>query len=435
MISIVGGDLYQWDVGRSVKFQDNGINATELHFANKGDSKAVKMQIGAEGTLIPDYLLRTGKQLCVYAVDNGVTVEFCVFPVTKRERPEHYIYEEDQRNYIYVLTQKAEEAIDAANGIAKELQQANENGEFDGEDGYSVLLLDYAPSLNFTQAQVNFDDFYPVAPKIGDLAITSDFILCKVVGIIGKKANIRPVGSIKGADSVTTPGSGRFSVVIQDPKINKASGNYAVAEGFGTTAAGKIQHVSGRFNVPDTENKYANIIGGGASETSLKNIHTVDWDGNAYYSGEMTLGDMPVKETLHKKITTPDTAQVGQTVVVEAVDADGRPTKWKTVDLLGGTTLARMEAQDDSDELYACSSHTAAQLLQKLESGWPVLALMYNQGTGASKQMFFFTDGRRLVAGDALGDGGWQHVPGQRSYYVDGDAANRTCNNELFAMY
>lgn len=103
--------------------------------------------------------------------------------------------------------------------------------------------------------------------------------------------------------------------------------------------------------------------------------------------------------------------------------------------LLPFMTLARMEALDDGDEQYICSSHTAAQLLQALESGWPVLALMHNQGTGASKQMFFFTDGRRLVAGDALGDGGWQHVPGQRSYYADGDADNRSCNNELFIMY
>lgn len=34
-----------------------------------------------------------------------------------------------------------------------------------------------------------------------------------------------------------------------------------------------------------SENKYAHIIGGGTSDTDRKNIHTVDWDGNAEYAG------------------------------------------------------------------------------------------------------------------------------------------------------
>lgn len=135
MISIIGGDLYQWDVGRSVKFQDNGLAATELHFANKGDSKAVKMKIDAEGTHIPDYLLCTGKQLRVYAVNDGVTVEFCIFPVTKRERPENYVYEDDKRNYIYELIQSAEDAAAEAERVIKELKTARDNGEFNGPKG------------------------------------------------------------------------------------------------------------------------------------------------------------------------------------------------------------------------------------------------------------------------------------------------------------
>ena len=67
----------------------------------------------------------------------------------------------------------------------------------------------------------------------------------------------------------------------------EASGNYSHAEGSSTIAAGEKQHVEGRFNVEDTENKYAHIIGGGTSSTP-KNIHTVDWDGNAYYAGTIT---------------------------------------------------------------------------------------------------------------------------------------------------
>ncbi len=67
----------------------------------------------------------------------------------------------------------------------------------------------------------------------------------------------------------------------------KAIGKWSHAEGQYTIAAGEGQHAEGRFNVEDTENKYAHIIGGGTSSTP-KNIHTLDWDGNAYYTGTIT---------------------------------------------------------------------------------------------------------------------------------------------------
>ncbi len=63
----------------------------------------------------------------------------------------------------------------------------------------------------------------------------------------------------------------------------KAIGYYSHAEGHFTIAKGTAQHVQGKFNVEDTQNKYAHIVGGGASDTDRKNIHTLDWNGNAWY--------------------------------------------------------------------------------------------------------------------------------------------------------
>jgi hypothetical protein len=112
MIEIIGTALHQWDTGRSVKVTD--IEVDHVHFANKGDSKAVIMDIADSQVKVPDYLFQTGKQLCVYAVRNGITVESRVFFVTKRERPENYVYEEDQRNYIYELLADMEAAAEDA---------------------------------------------------------------------------------------------------------------------------------------------------------------------------------------------------------------------------------------------------------------------------------------------------------------------------------
>ena len=112
MIEINGSALTQWDVGRSVKI--TGIEVEYAHFANKGDSKAVVVGVVDIDAKIPDFLLQTGKELCVYAVKDGITVESKTFYVKKRERPENYVYEDDQRNYIYELITNAEKAIEAA---------------------------------------------------------------------------------------------------------------------------------------------------------------------------------------------------------------------------------------------------------------------------------------------------------------------------------
>ena len=67
----------------------------------------------------------------------------------------------------------------------------------------------------------------------------------------------------------------------------KAGGVYSHAEGSNTEAKGNTQHVQGKYNVIDESNKYANIVGGGTSNDKRKNIHTLDWEGNAEYAGDV----------------------------------------------------------------------------------------------------------------------------------------------------
>ena len=133
MIEIIGGRLTQWDHARMVQVTNS--EATHVHFANPGDVTAVIMKLEDGKALVPDYLLHTGKAVLAYAVLNGVTLEIKSFPVTKRERPEGYVYEEDTRNYIYALITDAEKAILDAENTAKNLMEAKENGEFTGPQG------------------------------------------------------------------------------------------------------------------------------------------------------------------------------------------------------------------------------------------------------------------------------------------------------------
>ena len=113
MIQNVGPQFTQWDTGRSVSVSNT--DATHIHFANQGDSKAVIIEINEGLAKVPDYLFQTGKTLLAYAVKDGVTLEGKSFAVRKRERPENYVYEDDQRNYIYELITSAENAVEDAN--------------------------------------------------------------------------------------------------------------------------------------------------------------------------------------------------------------------------------------------------------------------------------------------------------------------------------
>lgn len=70
------------------------------------------------------------------------------------------------------------------------------------------------------------------------------------------------------------------------------AGYCAHSEGEGTYALGAHQHVQGKFNARDDNGIYAHIIGGGHADNDRKNIHTIDWYGNAWYSGDLVANNI-----------------------------------------------------------------------------------------------------------------------------------------------
>lgn len=70
----------------------------------------------------------------------------------------------------------------------------------------------------------------------------------------------------------------------------KASGDYSHAEGHGTIASGEGTHAEGRYNKDDATSSYAHIVGNGTSNSARSNAHTLDWDGNAWFAGDVYVG-------------------------------------------------------------------------------------------------------------------------------------------------
>ena len=70
--------------------------------------------------------------------------------------------------------------------------------------------------------------------------------------------------------------------------ITTASGEYSHAEGRTTIAQGNNQHVQGKYNIADTTS--AHIVGNGSDSSNRSNAHTLDWNGNAWFAGDIYTG-------------------------------------------------------------------------------------------------------------------------------------------------
>ena len=95
-------------------------------------------------------------------------------------------------------------------------------------------------------------------------------------------------GSYSHAEGSNTTASGDYSHA--EGFSTTASGDYSHAEGTRTIAGSLNQHVQGKHNVEDYENKYAHIVGNGVSSSRRSNAHTLDWNGNAWYAGDVYIG-------------------------------------------------------------------------------------------------------------------------------------------------
>lgn len=94
-------------------------------------------------------------------------------------------------------------------------------------------------------------------------------------------------GRAAHAEGGSTESSGNYSHA--EGNLTKAQGEYSHSEGEGTIASGFYQHVQGQYNIEDENSVYADIIGNGqAGERS--NAHTLDWEGNAWFSGDVYVG-------------------------------------------------------------------------------------------------------------------------------------------------
>ena len=123
----------------------------------------------------------------------------------------------------------------------------------------------------------------------------------------------------------------------------ESNGQYAShAEGYYTKASSSYQHVQGKYNIEDAANTYAHIVGNGSSDTNRKNAHTLDWDGNAWFQGNVSIDGTPTNDN---DLTTKNYVDE-KLAVVDALTLNGY-SLW-----VGTTEELEAIAEKDPNTLY-----------------------------------------------------------------------------------
>lgn len=128
MISTLGGEVWQWDLGRRVEVTEAADS--QVHFARKGsttDAVAVEAKALCDGRIvadIPNFLLQDGSDLEAWVWRSNRTQEYLPIKVKKRNRPPNYIYEPTKIVTFEELTKEVRDRLDA---FGEELEHIDYN--------------------------------------------------------------------------------------------------------------------------------------------------------------------------------------------------------------------------------------------------------------------------------------------------------------------
>lgn len=179
--------------------------------------------------------------------------------------------------------------------------------------------------------------------------------------------------SVTHAEGWYTSASGQYSHVEGDH--SETRGAISHAEGLYTQANGSCQHVQGKYNIADDSDKYAHIVGNGTDVNNRSNAHTLDWQGNAWFSGQVFMGGTGMDDPRAMKL-----GSGGYVIHVPASDIT-------VEDETGDTSINLTESYDNFAPVAAAGGSVWLDLsehpMYKAEGldllMFPVIAIAYSQ--------------------------------------------------------
>ena len=172
----------------------------------------------------------------------------------------------------------------------------------------------------------------------------------------GKYSHAEGYSTTASGESSHAEGSGAEAIGDYSHAENygTAKGKYSHAEGYWTEASSENQHVQGKYNIEDTANKYAHIVGNGTTDNKRSNAHTLDWKGNAWYAGEVQGTNLPYTVSSKVLATVPaSNVKIDGPITVNNVSINKDRRYY--IEFLGSKKLCSLLVSEEQGNCIICN--------------------------------------------------------------------------------
>lgn len=377
IIKVIDGTLYQWETGRAISIKPGPMHTVdEVHYMNpRGDTAYVVEPVTKDGEVIapiPNILLQEAIDIRAFAVMHTETGDKVVadgtFGVNARQRPSDYVYTEIEFRTYEALADRIE-ALEKnrmpADTVLFVPQSLNPDQQEQARKNIGAASHDEIPGALPNPEKLTFE---------GAVSATYDGSSPVVVNIPKGGSGVH-VGSEPPADPSVNVwidpegGDGDLDLPIPDalPNPHKLTftgavtgeydGSQAVTVALPKTMVVTLTHSNGVYTADTTYDEISEAYEAGqevrcnyqdmllplVQYSSFFVIFACVYGTKLYSvlikatdnSVTMTVTDASASGSMDLSgyIPAPETAAVGQTVVVKAVDETGKPTQWEATDL------------------------------------------------------------------------------------------------------
>ena len=367
--------FYQWDTGQRL-IVEGAEACNEVHFCRREDTVSLTCKIREEENIrvvsVPDRLLQVDAPLIAYlyygAEDGTETRMSKSFQVLPRPKPADYVYTEGEHLSYSTLDKRITDLENAAvdqDAINDALATAKASGEFNGADGKSAYQ--YAQDGGFTGTEAEFakkmaqeiPDAQWVATKVqagGEFVYIPEQTLSNAfwknlqIGLQpGFIYDVTLNGKVYTCEASTEDGG---VILGNNASLTRNDYPFCISWAGGTATSGmffKRSDISYPVTLKVTD--HAEYVYDKMPEEYLPGCVVKS------VNGEKPDADGNVEiETGGGSASIDVSAQVGQTIVVEEVDANGKPTKWKPADypLVVNEMIPKTTYTPQYDSAYGC---------------------------------------------------------------------------------
>ena len=163
MVTLLDGDLYQWDTGRIVQIDpDSDYIIHEVHFSTRKMDFAYVAKTYEENGItyckIPNILLQQAYDIYCYEVrensDGEESTSTTIFKVTKRNRPLDYIYT-DPEKYTY---KELENRLKTLEDSLDDIKNTAEEASVLANEAYTMAETAQSTAQTFDERISNIED-------------------------------------------------------------------------------------------------------------------------------------------------------------------------------------------------------------------------------------------------------------------------------------